>query len=171
MMKMLLAVPALGLALTASLVPSAAPAQSFGVKPGAWENTVTIAGLTIPPDVLAKMPPERRAMVEQQLGANGGGQPQVHRRCVKQEDLDQAFMPNTRSSCEIEVVSRTTTKIVMHTTCSSPVPSTGTMTWEAKTPELVVGTIDQDVGGRKVHIGTVCKWLGASCGGIPGSGG
>lgn len=167
MMKILRVAPALCLALT-SLVSSAALAQSFGVKPGAWENTLTVSGLTIPPEVLAKMPPDRRAMVEQQLSANGGGQPQVHKRCVKQEDIDKGFTPNANSSCKIDVVSRTATKMLMNTTCSSPVASTGTMSWEAKSPELVVGNIDQDVSGRKVHIGVVGKWLGASCDGIPG---
>ena len=53
----------------------------------------------------------------------------------------------------------------MKTTCTAP-PSTGTMTWEAKSPESVVGSIDQEQGGRKVHIAVVGKWLGASCDGI-----
>jgi hypothetical protein len=142
-----------------------ASAEGFGAKPGAWENTVTTSGLTIPPEVLAKMPPDRRAMVEQQLSANSG-QSQVRRVCITKEKLEQGFTPSANSSCTVQTVSRTASKMVMTTTCTSPVPSTGTMTWEAKSPESVVGSVDQDVQGRKVHITVVGKWLGASCDGI-----
>lgn len=143
-----------------------AAAQSFGAKPGAWENTVTTSGLTIPPDVLAKMPPDRRAMVEKQLAANGGQGPVVRKSCVTKENLERGFMQNTNASCTMQVVSRTATTLVATTSCTSPVPSRGTMSWEAKSPESVVGRIDQDAGGRKVHIDIVGKWLGSSCDGL-----
>jgi hypothetical protein len=160
MLKTVLFAAALG------LVGVDAAAEGFGAKPGAWENTVTTSGLTIPPEVLARMPPDRRAMVEQQLAANGGAQPQIRKVCITQEKLEQGFTPSANSSCTVQTVSRTATKLVMTTTCAAPVASTGTMTWEAKTPESVVGNIDQDVSGRKVHITVVGKWLGASCDGI-----
>ena len=97
-------------------------AQGFGAKPGAWENTITVSGIVIPPDVLAKMPPERRAMVEQQTGANGGrGQPQVRRTCVTKEMLEKGFTANPDSSCTAETVTRSSTKLAMKTTCTAPI--------------------------------------------------
>jgi hypothetical protein len=155
------------LAVAAALTSTSASAQSFGAKPGAWETTVTMAGMTIPPEVLAKMPPDRRAIVEQQLSANGGGQPTVRKICMTKEDLSKGFMPNPNTSCTVQTVSQTSTKLVMSTTCTAPVASTGTMSWEAKTPESVVGNVDQDMNGRKVHINIVGKWLGSSCEGVP----
>jgi hypothetical protein len=153
------------LAVAAALASTSANAQSFGAKPGAWETTVTMSGMTIPPEVLAKMPPDRRAIVEQQLSANNG-QATVSKACITKEDLSKGFMPNPNSSCTVQTVSQTSTKLVMNTTCTAPVASTGTMSWEAKTPESVVGNVDQDASGRKVHINIVGKWLGSSCEGI-----
>ena len=148
------------------LASSAAHAESFNAKPGAWEMTTTMTGLTIPPDVLAKMPPERRAMIEKRMA--DGSAPQTRKSCVKKEDLDQdRFMQSADASCTVKTVSRTSTKLVMATTCTGERASNGTMTFEAKSPESVVGSIDQDRGnGSKFHIGIVGKWLGASCDGI-----
>ena len=143
-------------------VHAAATAQSFAAKPGAWEMTTTMSGAIIPPDVLAKMPPERRAMVEQRMA-----QGQTRKSCVKQEDLDQDRFLRQDSGCTVKTVTRTPTKLVMATTCTGERASTGTVTFEAKSPESVVGSIDQErsAGGR-MHIGIVGKWLGASCDGI-----
>lgn len=154
------------LAVAAATMSMSTHAQSFGAKPGAWETTVTMSGMTIPPEVLAKMPPDRRAIVEQQLSANGG-QSTVRKSCITKEDLAKGFNPNPNSSCTVQTVSQTSTKLVMTTSCTAPVASTGTMSWEAKTPESVVGNVDQDASGRKIHINIVGKWLGSSCEGIP----
>jgi hypothetical protein len=150
----------------AAMSSGAAHAQTFDAKPGAWETTVTTSGMTVPPETLARMSPEKRAAIEERMGAIGAGQSQVRRSCVGQADLQKGFVPVSRAGCTVKPVSRTSTKLVMTTTCTAPVPSTGTMTWEAKTPESVIGTIDQDVGGRKVHVDVVSRWLGADCSGI-----
>ena len=71
---------------------TSALAESFNAKPGAWEMSITTltAGTLIPPDVLAKMPPEQRAKFEQSMQARSG-KPMTHtsKGCVTQEDLDQ----------------------------------------------------------------------------------
>ena len=71
---------------------TSAGAESFNAKPGAWElNFTTLTtGMLIPPDVLAKMPPEQRAKIEQSMQARSG-KPRTHasKTCVTQEDLDQ----------------------------------------------------------------------------------
>jgi hypothetical protein len=157
---------ALAILLT-GLLATSAHAQSFGAKPGAWETTVTVSGLSIPPEVLAKMPPDRRAMVEQKLAENGGGTPTVRKTCVTKENMEKGFLSrNQDPNCKVTVVSQTATKIVMTNVCTGEAASTGTMSFEAKTPESVVGNVDQDRQGRKVHVTILGKWLGASCDGI-----
>ena len=118
----------------------------------------------IPPDALAKMPPERRAMVEKMMAE---GRSSTTKTCVKKEDLDSGrFDRQQRDGCKVDIVSRTTTKVVATTTCASP-KSTGTTTFEAKDPEHVVGVIDQQrEGGGNIHIDIASRWLGASCDGI-----
>ena len=156
----------LAAACVVALASSLAHAESFNAKPGAWEMTTTMTGLTIPPDVLAKMPPERRAMIEKRMAE--GAAPQSRKSCVKKEDLDQdRFMQSADANCTVKTLSRTASKLVMATTCTGERASNGTMTFEAKSPESVVGSIDQDRGsGSRFHIGIVGKWLGASCAGI-----
>ena len=152
--------------LLALAVASAAHAQTFNAKPGAWEMTTSMSGAMIPPDVLAKMPPERRAMIEKRMAESQT--PQVRKSCIRKEDLAQdRFMQSTDANCTVKTVSRTPTKLTMATTCTGERASTGTMTFEAKSPESVVGSIDQErTNGGKFHIGIAGKWLGASCDGI-----
>jgi hypothetical protein len=148
-----------------------AQAQSFGAKPGAWEITTTISGLAIPPDRLAKIPPEQRAMAEKMM-AERGSQPVIHKVCVKKEDLDRdQFGRGSDPSCTRRTVTRTSTKLVQEVTCPGPPPTTSTATFEAKSGESVVGTADQQRGdGSKVHVGMVGRWLGASCDGTEAMG-
>lgn len=154
---------AVAFACIALAFASGAQAQSFNAKPGAWEMTTSMTGAVIPPEVLAKMPPERRAMIEQKMADGHGGQ--SRKSCIRKEDLDQdRFMQSNDSNCTVKTVSRTPTRLVMATTCTGERASSGTMTFEARTPESVVGSIDQDRGnGSKFHIGIVGRWLGSNC--------
>ena len=161
-----LCLPSFPCAIVALALPLFASAQTFNARPGVWETTVTTSGVSVPPELLAKMPPDRRALVEQKLAAIGAGQAQVRKSCVKQADLQKGFAPLPHDGCTVRTVSRSSTKIVMATTCTTPVQSTGNMTWEAKTPESVVGVIDQDASGRKIHVDVASKWLGADCKGV-----
>jgi hypothetical protein len=172
-MKLFFVVPVapMLLAWIAVALPIGASAQTFAAKPGAWDMTTTIAGNIIPPDVLAKMPPDRRAMVEKMMAEKGIGnnQPSTRRSCVTKEDLDRAdFGRSSDANCTSTPVSRSTTRLVVETSCGGPPPIKGTMTFEAKTPESVVGSIDQvRPDGSKFHIGIIGQWVGASCEGIP----
>jgi hypothetical protein len=141
-----------------------AHAQAFNAKTGAWEMTTTISGMALPPDVLAKMPADRRAMAEKMM-ADRNGQPVVHKSCVTKEDLAQdKFARASNPQCTIKTVTRTSTKLVQETVCPGPPATNGTLTFELKSPEAVVGTADQQRGdGSKIHVGIVGRWLGASC--------
>ena len=156
----------IGLAAALSII-AGAHAESFAVKPGAWDMTTQMSGMMIPPDVLAKMPPDRRAMIEKRIAE--GSAPQTRKSCVRKEDLDQdRFLKSEGPNCSVKPVTRTSTKLVMAMTCTGERAATGTMTFEAKSPENVVGSIDLDRGnGGKMHIGIAGKWAGSSCDGIP----
>lgn len=151
---------------------STARAEPLNAKPGAWEMTITTTGTgnVIPPEALAKMPPERRAMVEKMMGEQGGkSNTSVRKSCVRKEDLDQDRFAqgHADSACTRNTVSRTASKIVVAMSCPGNPPREGRFTFEAKTPESVVGTIDQETGGGKFHAEIKGRWLGASCDGIP----
>ncbi len=148
----------------AFVIASTAHAASLDAKPGTWEMTIRMggSGSTIPPDVLAKMPPDRRAMAEKMMA--GEGRMVTRKSCIKQQDLDEArFGQRERENCKVDVVSRTATKVVAKSTCTDP-KSQGTISFEAKDREHVVGTIDQErEGGGKFHVDIAGKWLSAGC--------
>ena len=53
---------------------SIAGAEPLNARPGAWEMTVTASGTgnVIPPEALAKMPPERRPMIGKRMASSEG---------------------------------------------------------------------------------------------------
>lgn len=106
--------------------------------------TTLTSGSLIPPDLLAKMPPEQRAKIEQSMQARSG-KPMTHasEECVTQEDLDQDRMIKEENEkngpqCMTKVISKSSSKLVIERTCPAPRASTSQMTMEAKTPESIV---------------------------------
>ncbi|MBS0170218.1 MAG: DUF3617 domain-containing protein [Nitrospira sp.] len=153
---------------------SAAQAESFNAKPGAWEMTFTTqsSGSLIPPDALAKMPPEQRARVEQSMQARAG-KPRIHsvKSCVTKEDLDQDRIikdsDDDEPGCKTSVVSKSAAKLVLERTCPPPHASTSQVRVEAQTPESLVGSMDTDrPQAGKVHLDFKGRWIGASCAGL-----
>lgn len=152
-----------------------AQAESFNAKPGAWEMTFTTqsSGTLIPPDVLAAMPPEQRAKVEQSMQARSG-KPKTHtvKTCLTKEDLDQHRIikeneDGNEPGCKTTVVSKSSTKLVLERTCPSPHASTSHMTVEAQTTESLTGSMDTDrPRAGNVHLDFKSRWIGANCTGI-----
>lgn len=147
-------------------------ADVLNVKTGAWEMTTTtlITGMPIPAESLAKMTPEQRTRMEAMI-ADRAGKPSKHvsKSCVTQEDLDQdSMIKSDNVDCKKEVISRSTTKIVVTETCDAPNASTSNVIIEAKTPENVVANMDMTQPGAsgKIQVNIDGRWLGASCSGI-----
>ncbi len=167
---------ALGL-LSSPILPwltSEAQADSFNAKPGAWEMTFAglATGTMIPPDVLAKMPPEQRARIEQSMQARSG-KPGTHatKSCITKEDLDQNRILKEEAEdepgCATKVISKSSSKMVLERSCPPPHASTSRMAMETTTPESIVASIDTDrAGSGNAHIDIKGRWLGASCAGI-----
>ncbi len=148
-------------------------AETFNAKPGAWEMNVTTltTGNPIPADVIAQMPPDKRAEIEEAMKERAG-KPDSHtfKTCVTQKDLDQNSMIKSEkdSTCSRKVLLKSATKIVIEQSCPAPRASAGKATIEAKTPENIVAIIDTVQGGAggKIHVHMKGRWLGASCEGI-----
>ena len=93
-------------------------AASFNAKPGAWQMSMNtlIVGTPLPPDVLATMPPEKRAKVEKAMKERAGRAVTIsHRACVTKEDLDQdRIIPTEKDDgrCTRKVLSRSATRHV-----------------------------------------------------------
>ncbi|MGA2360569.1 MAG: hypothetical protein ABSF66_16325 [Terriglobales bacterium] len=70
----------------------------LNVKEGLWEMTVThsMSGMPampdIPPDVLAKMPPEQRARMEAMM--KGGPSTDVRKECITKEKIEKQPAPS-----------------------------------------------------------------------------
>ena len=156
---------------------TSAMAESFNAKPGAWEMSTTnlTSGSLIPPDLLAKMPPEQRAKFEQSMQARSGKPMTLTSKdCVTQEDLDQNRIIKEEEEkkedglqCTTKVVSKSSSTLVIERTCPAPRAYTAKMMMEAKTPESIVASIDMTrAESGKVHMDIKGRWLGVSCAGI-----
>ncbi|MBI3530435.1 MAG: DUF3617 domain-containing protein [Betaproteobacteria bacterium] len=163
----------IAVALAAS-TPLQTLAASFNAKPGAWQMSMNtlIVGNPLPPDVLATMPPEKRAKVEKAMKERAAKPVTLtHKICVTQENLDQDRIiqaDKDDGKCTRKVVSRTETRLVMEQTCPEPHASTSQMTIEAKTPESLSANIVRVRGDGKGKVLVDIKgfWLGPNCAGI-----
>ena len=149
---------------------SCALAGSLNAKPGAWEITLTtlMSGMPIPPDALAKMPPEQRAKFEAAMqGRAGKSTTHAHTSCMTQKDLDEGRMIKSdgENQCTQKIISKSANRLVIEKTCTAPRTSNSQMTMEAKTHESIVASIDMEQGGAsgKVHVDMKGHWLRASC--------
>ena len=155
--------------------------QPISAKLGLWEVTSTqqmqgmpTAGASapsIPPDALAKMPPEQRARVEAMIKQRSG-QPTTRttQTCVTQEKLNNIPFAEQRESCTRTIVTSTSKMFELHMECADKngmnttadakyeVIGDSTMKGTAKSKTLRNGqtmTMNIDLSG---------KWVSADCG-------
>ena len=161
---------------TPEMAPSA-PTESFNVKPGAWEMTVTTvaSGMKLSQEMAAKMTPMQRAQMEQMMKAREGKphtlaapscltkEDVAHDRIIKEmEEEDEEAV-----ACKVKLLSKSSSKLVLDQICPGPPASTTHLTIEAKTTDRIVAIGDRDQqGSGKAHMEITGKWLGASCEGI-----
>lgn len=157
--------------LSLSLLATGARADPLNARPGAWEMTVTAItkGDFVPPEALARVPPEKRAALEKMIADHAGKRTvSTVKTCVRKDDLEQdRFLSSKDPNCTLKTTTRTPTRLVATRTCTGPPPSEGRIAFEAKNPESVAGTIDQSrADGGTIHVDLVGKWLATSCEGI-----
>jgi hypothetical protein len=149
----------------------------LNIKEGLWEMTVThsMTGMpAIPPDTLAKMPPEQRARVEAAMKQSGTGGPtaDVHKECVTKEKLDkQSAFSDNRKECTRTVLSSTGSKLEIKVHCEEKQSSTdATLLLEAVSSDNVKGSIQSvtNTTGRTMNMNFTfsSRYLGPACGDV-----
>ena len=147
----------------------------LNVKEGLWEITMThsMTGMpampNIPPDVLAKMPPEQRARIE----AMTKGTPDVRKECVTKEKLEKhSAFGNNRGECTRTVISSTGRKLEVKFHCEEKQSSSdGNFVVEAIGTDSVKGTTHLVSNSSSGHAMTMdftfsSKYLGPDCGDV-----
>jgi hypothetical protein len=152
--------------------------QPLDIKLGLWEVTSTNAttGMPpIPPDVLAKMPPEQRAKMEAAMGARSGGSPTTTARktCITREKMDkQTAFNDERMNCTHTVVSSSSKKLEIKLQCTEQQNTTmnGTIQVEALNSETLKGSVRMATtgGGRTMNMNSdfTSRYLGPACGDV-----
>ena len=149
----------------------------LNVKEGLWEVTVThsMSGMpaapSIPPDALAKMPPEQRARVEAMM--KGTPSTDVRKECVTKEKLEKhSAFSNNRGECTRTVVSSTGSKLELKFHCEEKQSSSdGTFLMEAVASDAVKGTMHMVMNSNNGHTMNIdftisSKYLGPACGDV-----
>lgn len=158
--------------------PPGAHAESFNIKPGAWEMTVTTltSGMKLSPELSAKMTPAQRAQMEQMMKAREGKpHTMTAQSCITKEDLSQDRIikemededEDAAVQCKVKVLSKSSSKLVLDQLCPGPPSATTHFTVEAKTVESIAAIGDRsEAGSGKSHLDIKGKWLRASCDGL-----
>ena len=147
----------------------------LNVKEGLWEMTMThsMTGMpavpNIPPDALAKLPPEQRARVEAMM--KGG--PDVRKECVTKEKLEKhSAFSNNRGDCTRTVVNSTGSKLEVKFHCEEKQASTdGSFVLEAVSSDSTKGTMHMVTNSNNGHAMNMdftfsSKYLGPACGDV-----
>ncbi len=141
------------------------------VKPGMWESSITInigGAPPVPPDVLARMTPQQRAMVEGRLKSLSE-KPTVTRRCMTREDLQKPLdFGSARQSCKRSIVSSSASKMEIQVDCEmNGMKTTGTVRVEALDSEHLKITSHATSGDSAkpmtVDANGTAKWVSAAC--------
>jgi len=156
-------------------------ADILDVKPGLWEQTMTIemTGMPAPqvtPEQLAQMPPALRARMEGMIG--GGPQTFTTKVCQTKESLaDAQAYARQQNSCTSKLTSMSATKVEYHTDCTGRFTGSGDFVVERVDPEHTKTTgVLKGVSstGKKADSGQpinqkmtiIGKWLSADCGDV-----
>ena len=98
-------------------------AATLDLKPGSWEVVMatSVAGLPIPQDALAKMPPDQRAKFEEAMKARAGKvNTSTMHTCVTKEDLDRGdLMKSERDNCTRKVIDQSARRFEVEETVRS----------------------------------------------------
>lgn len=143
---------------------------NLDVKLGLWESTMTSMTGGRPPIDTSKMSPEMRKRIEDSMKATQakGAQPHTSHYCLTKETLqDNAFFnPQQASgSCKRTIVTNTKTVADLKYECTNEkYPATGTMHFEALSPENVKGTYKFTTGPMNMNGTVTAKWISSDCG-------
>lgn len=150
----------------------------LNVKEGLWEMTVThsMTGMpampAIPPETLAKMPPEQRARIEAMM--KGGASTDVHQQCITKEKLEkQSAFSDERRECTRTVLNSTGSKLEAKIHCEKSGEQgamDGTLLVEVVGSDHVNGKVHSvtNANGRTMSVDFTfsSRYLGPACGDV-----
>jgi hypothetical protein len=152
--------------LTAVLAAQGAP--KMNVKMGLWEMTSTMAMSGDMPGVdSSKMSPEQQAQMRAAM-ASMANKPTTTQSCLTKEKFENGQMM-AKDNCKQTLVTNTSTAYDVKVECNqNGTMSTGTMHFEAPTPETVKGKFDMQstTQGKTMNItGNITgKFVSTDCG-------
>jgi hypothetical protein len=165
-------------AACAMLLAAGSAASADLVKPdiklGLWEisSSPKLGGqMAIPDDVLARMPPERRAQMQAMM-QNAVSKPRVIKQCMTAEKLSRGFKTGREddSTCKQTVISSSSSEMQVHVECNKPDGRTTMDAHFQMSADTMQGTTNlvRTSGGKTMTMDTTVrgKWLGADCGTI-----
>jgi Spy/CpxP family protein refolding chaperone len=161
-------------AVTFVVFTGAARAQSLNVKPGLWEVTATTTTSGMPPMDLSGLPPAQRAKIEAAMKKQMAEQtkPTVTRECMTKEKIESGVFQDKDldASCKRTTIAKTPTLQELKIECTGSQKMTGTMRFEAPTPESVHGTVSMIAGGGAQTMNAsstfTARWIAANCGDV-----
>ncbi len=149
--------------------------QPLNVKTGLWEQSVSITSngqIPVPPDILAKLPPEERARIEARMNAQSA--PKTRTRtdqgCLTQEDLNRGTLFNKEDNeCSQKILESSSSRLQVQYDCrQGSLTSKILLSVQAITPELVKGTATTTVTSEGHSMTSKsdfsARWLSSSCG-------
>src|SRR5579864_4184976 len=121
-------------------------ADPLNVRLGQWETTSTVQSSGAPPipqEVLDKMSPQQRAMLEERMKANQSPRTTVTKSCLKKDDLDKALTFGADDkACTRTILSSSSSKQEVHIECNrGDGKQTGTIRIEANGSDSVRGSV------------------------------
>ena len=154
--------------------------KPLNVKPGLWETKVTSdnAGLpTIPDSVLANIPPEQRARIEENMKARQSQGPHTttSKTCISQDRLDKPLtfgQEKPGGACKYELTRSSASEQEIKIDCSSDrVKSHGTIHVQALDSENIKGESEIVASSDGTHnmtmkVSFTAHRLGSDCGDI-----
>jgi hypothetical protein len=121
----------------------------------------------IPAELLAKMTPEQKAMLEARLKAKDSLAPQttVRKQCITKEDLGKLMnFGDEHGACQRTVVSASSSKQEFRIECtSSGIKASGTVRVEALDSEHMKFSSQIAAGAMNVSTTGTGKWVSAEC--------
>jgi len=155
----------------------------LNVKEGLWEVSLTHSSSGMPgmsEDMLAKLPPDQRARVEEmmkQRGVTMSGNTTVVKSCVTREKIEKgmAFASENRGNCSYNIVNSSPSHVEAKFHCDEVQKDSKTVIDGTTTVDVVNG--DSTKGASHIvtnsggHTATMdmsftSKYLGPSCGDI-----
>lgn len=160
----------------ASSQPHVRLQHPLNLKPGLWENTLTIttAGeIPIPAAMLSHMTPEQRARVEARMKARSAAhsRTETNKKCVSKEDIENDDVGQLDKNCTYKITSSTSTEAKGTLSCQEQdMTANASMDVEAPDPEHMKGSSHGTMTGAghtlNVDSQFSSKWLSSNCGAV-----